>query len=113
MPTGYNSGMAERAERADDKKDFPSTKTSRAWWTLAAGLVLLLLVIIFIAQHSKEVPVHFLWTKGNLGLGVALLASAILGGLTVLLLGAGRILQVRHQAKRARQSPPPKGPPSG
>jgi len=102
--------MAERAERADDKKDFPSTKTSRAWWTLAAGLLLLLLVIIFMAQNGSHVQVKFLWIKGDLALGVALFAAAIMGGLTVLLLGAGRILQLRHQAKRARQSPPPEGP---
>jgi uncharacterized integral membrane protein len=97
--------MAERSERGDRDKDFPSTKTSRAWWTLAGGLLLLLLFIVFIAQNGTEVRVHFLWMKGNLALGVALLAAAILGGLTVILLGAARILQLRRQAKRSRRSP--------
>jgi uncharacterized integral membrane protein len=97
--------MAKRGERGERDTDFPSTKTSRAWWTLAGGLLLLLLFIIFIAQNGTEVRVHFLWIKGNLALGVALLAAAILGGLTVILLGAARILQLRRQAKRVRQSP--------
>jgi uncharacterized integral membrane protein len=79
---------------------FPATRTSRAWWTLAGGVIVLLLMIVFIAQNSDHVAVHFLWIKGHLALGVALLLAAILGAATVLLLGAARILQLRRQAKR-------------
>jgi uncharacterized integral membrane protein len=97
--------MAERDERAEHPQDFPPTKTSRAWWTLGGGLLLLLLAIIFIAQNGDEVEVRFLWMSGRLALGVALFAAAIMGGLTVLLLGATRVLHLRRLAKRARESP--------
>jgi uncharacterized integral membrane protein len=98
--------MAQRTEPTDGTEQkrapaaFPSTRTSRAWWTLAAGVVMLLLVIVFIAQNSDHVAVRFLWLKGHMALGVALLFAAILGAATVLLLGAARILQLRRQAKR-------------
>lgn len=93
---------------AGARKEFPATRTSRAWWTLAAGLFVLLLVVIFMAQNGDKVDVHFLWLKWrNVALGIALFAAAIMGGLAVLLLGAGRMLQMRRQAKRARQTPPP------
>ena len=104
---GYNSVMARRREHGGEQreKDFPSTKTSRAWWTLAGGSLLLLLVVIFIAQNGDTHTVRFLWIKGDVATGVALLGAAILGALTVLLLGAARILQLRRQAKRSRRSP--------
>jgi uncharacterized integral membrane protein len=95
--------MAEPA--ADhDQKHFQATRTSRAWWTLGGGLVVLLLAIVFMAQNSNEVPVHFLFFKGRIALGLALLLAAVLGGLTVLLLGAGRMLQMRRQAKRVSRA---------
>jgi uncharacterized integral membrane protein len=88
-----------------EQKHFASTRTSRAWWSLAAGLLLLLLVVIFMAQNGSDVPVRFLWIKGHTSLGVALFASALLGGLSVLLLGAARVLQLRRRAKRAQRRP--------
>jgi uncharacterized integral membrane protein len=96
QPTNPTDGTDRRGAGSG----FPSTRTSRAWWTLGAGVVVLLLMIVFIAQNSDHVAVHFLWVKGHLALGVALLLAAILGAATVLLLGAARILQLRRQAKR-------------
>jgi uncharacterized integral membrane protein len=98
--------MAEKDERGQREPEFPATRTSRALWALVAGLVLLALIIVFMAQNGAHVDVKFLWIKGNLALGVALFGAAILGAATVLLLGAARILQLRRQAKRARQSTP-------
>jgi len=90
--------MAERKP-----EHFQATKTSRAWWALVLGLVVLLLVIIFMAQNGDDVRVHFLWMKGDVALGFALLLSAVLGALAVVLLGAARMLQMRRQARRAHR----------
>jgi uncharacterized integral membrane protein len=90
--------MAEQHE-----KEFPATRTSRAWWALAVGLLILLLIIVFMAQNGRHVDVKFLWIKGNIALGIALFAAAIMGGLAVLLLGAARMLQIRRQARRAHR----------
>jgi uncharacterized integral membrane protein len=86
-----------------ETEHFQPTRTSRTWWALAGGVVVLLLIIVFIAQNSDEVPVHFLWLKGHMALGVALLLSAVLGALAVVLLGAARMLQMRVQARRAHR----------
>ena len=104
-PTGYNWVMAEQSPE-QQPRHFEATRTSRAWWTLGLGLVVLLLIVIFMAQNGSHVAVKFLWLKGNISLGIALFASAVMGGLTVLLLGAARMLQMRRQAKRAHRASP-------
>ena len=108
--------MAEQAEKAGQRKDerIGATRTSRAWWTLGAGLLVLILFIVFMLQNGDEVSVRFLWLHGRLSLGLALLIAAVLGALCVLLLGAARMLQMRVQARRARRDAPkaPK-PPQG
>lgn len=65
----------------------PNQRAARDWAPLVAGLVLLLLVVIFVVQNGDEVPVRFLFFEGDLALGAALLLAAILGGLGTLLLG--------------------------
>jgi uncharacterized integral membrane protein len=94
----------EQPQAQRPTRQFPPTRTSRAWWTLGAGLFMLLLVVIFTAQNDDKVEVKFLWiTAHNVTLAVALFLAAIMGAAVVLLLGAGRILQVRRQAKRDRK----------
>jgi len=56
-----------------------------------------------VAQNGSKVPIHFLWMKGHIALGLALLLSAVLGSLAVVLLGAARMLQMRVQARRAHK----------
>jgi len=91
----------EQAQAQRATRQFPATRTSRAWWTLSAGLFMLLLVVIFMAQNDDKVDVKFLWvTAHDVTLAVALFLAAIMGAAVVLLLGAARILQVRRQAKR-------------
>jgi len=71
---------------------------------MAGGLLVLLLVAIFMVQNSKQVPVHFLWMKGTVALGLALLLATVMGALVVVLLGSARIIQMRVQARRAHQA---------
>lgn len=86
-----------------ETEHFQPTKTSRVWWALAGGLLVLLLVIVFIAQNSNDVSIHFLWMHGKVSLGLTLLLAAVLGALTVVFLGAARMLQMRVQARRAHR----------
>lgn len=93
----------EPAQGQRPEKQFPATRTSRAWWTLGPGLVMLLLVVIFMAQNDNKVDVKFLWvTAHNVTLAVALFLAAIMGAAVVLFLGAARIMQMRRHAKRDR-----------
>ncbi len=71
------------------------TKTIAA---LVAALVLAALIVTFILQNSKRVPVHFLWMHRNMRLGLALLVSAVIGGALAVVLNAIR----RRQNRRNR-----------
>jgi uncharacterized integral membrane protein len=72
------------------------------WTAVAVGLVVLAAILIFIAQNSARVRVHFLTADGELPLGVALLFAALLGAILVLAIGSVRMLQLRRVARRRR-----------
>lgn len=78
------------------------------WVAVSAGLVLLVLLIIFILQNQDRVTVHYLGVAGELSLGMALFIAAVAGGILVAIAGAARILQLRSQ----RGHHPPGRPPA-
>jgi uncharacterized integral membrane protein len=79
------------------------TRLSGAWTAVVAGLVVLVVILIFILQNQQSVDVSFLIFKGHLPLAVALLFAMILGALIVFAFGAARLLQLRIVAARARR----------
>jgi lipopolysaccharide assembly protein A len=74
----------------------------------------LVLILIFILQNLQDAEGYFLTFHGRLPLAVALLFAMVLGAVVVLSFGAGRILQLRMVARRARDlsrgKPPPELP---
>jgi uncharacterized integral membrane protein len=80
------------------------TRLSGAWTALAIGVVALAVILVFILQNLQTVEVHFMVFQGSLPLAVALLFAMILGAVVVLAFGAGRILQLRLVARRARRA---------
>ncbi len=104
--------MAEgpSGQEAEAEKPYPGerqTRLSGAWTALVIGIVLLVVILVFILQNLQSVEVHFLVMEGQLPLAVALLFAMILGAVVVLAFGAGRILQLRLVARRARHKGPP------
>jgi putative membrane protein len=87
------------------------TRLSGAWTALVIGVVILIVILVFILQNLQSVEVHFLMFQGHLPLAIALLFAMVLGAVVVLAFGAGRILQLRLVARRARHQgahePPP------
>jgi uncharacterized integral membrane protein len=81
----------------------PRTRTSSAWAAAAAGALLVLLMLVFILQNGDRVRMQFLWMDFSLPLGVALLLAGVLGALTVVVVGMGRMLQLRLAARRHRK----------
>lgn len=73
-----------------------------AFTGLLAGAVVLVLLLIFILENTQRVEITWLGMRNHVALGIALLFAAVAGALIVGLLGAVRIAQVRHHAKRAR-----------
>jgi putative membrane protein len=79
------------------------TRLSGAWTALVVGIGALVLILIFILENLQSVEVYFLGFHGHLPLAVALLFAMVLGAVVVLAFGAGRILQLRLVARRARR----------
>ncbi|MHB8245477.1 MAG: lipopolysaccharide assembly protein LapA domain-containing protein [Acidimicrobiales bacterium] len=78
----------------------PVGRVAHAWLSVAAGIVALVVVLVFIIENPKSVPVSFFGATWRISLAVDLLLAAVLGGLVVFLLGTVRILQLRRVAKR-------------
>jgi uncharacterized integral membrane protein len=97
------AGLPPQTTTGDDLQA-PHTRTSAVWTSAAAGAFLLLLMLIFIFQNGADVPLTFLWIHATLPLGAALLLASVIGALTVVLIGAGRLLQLRLMARRHRQA---------
>ena len=87
------------------------TRLSGAWTALVIGIVILLVILVFILQNLQSVEVHFLFFQGQLPLAVGLLFAMVLGAVVVLAFGAGRILQLRLVARRARRQDKQASPP--
>lgn len=85
------------------------TRTGMVWVAVIAGLVLLVLLIIFILQNQDRVSVYYLGAAGELSLGMALFIAAVAGGILVAIAGAARILQLRRQRTHPSDPPPASG----
>jgi uncharacterized integral membrane protein len=77
----------------------PRTRVSAAFVGAVAGLLVLVLLLVFILENTESVTVNFLGASGRLGLGLALLVGAVAGALIVAILGVARIAQLRKLRK--------------
>ncbi|MDT7725819.1 MAG: hypothetical protein QOI21_2395 [Actinomycetota bacterium] len=93
----------EPAPPAPARKPRP-TRVSGTWVAVIIALLVLIFLLIFILQNLDTASVHFLGMSGSLPLAVAMLFSAIAGGLLVALVGGARILQLRKETRKARKA---------
>jgi len=96
-------GPEQGQEEAGPYPGERQTRLSGAWTALVIGILALALILVFILQNLQRVEVHFLVFQCSLPLAVALLFAMVLGAVVVLAFGAGRILQLRLVARRARR----------
>jgi uncharacterized integral membrane protein len=78
----------------------PWTRTSAAWLGIWAGVVALILLIIFVAQNTANVEINFLWMTGHFSLAVALLVAGVCGAIIAMAVAAARIVQLRRLVHR-------------
>jgi uncharacterized integral membrane protein len=71
---------------------------------LIAGLIGLILVMIFIIQNAHAVSIHYLGAHLHLSLAVALVLAAVAGALVMAAAGTARITQLRRIMRRTRRS---------
>lgn len=95
------SAPTERRSAGLDRKGrVKRTRASELWIGLVTAAVLAVLFLVFIAQNSDSVTIHFLGWDGELSLAVALLLSAVIGALVVAVPGIVRIVQLRTALRR-------------
>jgi uncharacterized integral membrane protein len=94
------AGEAVGRPGAQERRVVERTRASALWTAVAIGLLALAVILIFVAQNSSKVRIHFLMMDGSMPLGVALLVAALLGAPLMLAIGTVRILQLRRLARR-------------
>jgi uncharacterized integral membrane protein len=77
-----------------------TTRMGALWSGLIVAALLLIALLIFITQNSKQVTIHFLGFDGQISLAVALLLAAVGGLLLIAIPGTARIVQLRRALKR-------------
>lgn len=80
-----------------------ASRTSGFWLGVVALGVVLVLLIVFIAQNTRETTVSFLAWDGQVPVAVALLIAAAAGLFLASVAGALRIFQLRRRVKRERR----------
>ncbi len=104
-PTGQPGDVvpAPAEQPTVDQHVVRRTRIGGVWVAAASFAVVLLLLLIFILENGNKVEISYFGTHGHLPLGVALLLSAVLGVLLVVIPGTARIVQLRLVARRHRR----------
>lgn len=105
-PSSRNAPDGGPAPAAPDRRAVRAgrerTRTRVAFNSLLAGVVVLILLLVFILENTQRVKISYFGATGHISLGVALLVAAVGGALLVGLAGAARVLQLRQRLKRTR-----------
>src|SRR4051812_45900321 len=80
----------------------PRTRISAAWIGVWAGVVVVILLIIFIGQNTAKVRLNFLWMDGLIPVALALLIAGVAGAIVAMAVAAARIIQLRRLVRRRR-----------
>lgn len=99
-PAGPGDERDTRPAGFDERGRVQRTRASQLWIGLALGTLLLIALIVFIAQNTNNVAIHFLGFAGHFPLALALLIAAAAGVVIALILGGLRIVQLRRALKR-------------
>jgi len=81
-------------------KGQPFTRVRAAWAGVWAGLVAVILLIVFIGQNTAPIHIQFLWLDGQIPTALALLIAGVGGAVIALAAGAARIVQLRRLIRR-------------
>lgn len=91
------TGAPPAARPGSDKQVAP-TRTGMVWVSVCAAVLIAILLIIFLAQNTRTVAVHFLGLSGSTSLALMLLIAAVAGALIAVIVGSARIIQLRRRA---------------
>jgi uncharacterized integral membrane protein len=98
--TGTTIPPTHPAPGFDHKGRVRSTRSSGLWIGLIGTAVFVILLVIFIAQNSRNATLHFFGWSGQFSLALTILLSAVIGILVVAIPGSIRILQLRRALRK-------------
>ncbi len=84
----------------DDRGRVRATRVSGVWVGLIGTALFLILLVIFVAQNSRRVSLHFFGWHGQFSLALTILISAVIGILLVAIPGTVRIVQLRRSLRQ-------------
>ena len=101
-PTAWqNVGATRRDAGASPRSRAVNfTRAAALWSALIIGFLILILLLVFIMQNTNSITINFFGWNWNLPVGVAILLSAVGGGLLTVAVGTARIVQLRRAAKK-------------
>ncbi|WP_244872738.1 MULTISPECIES: lipopolysaccharide assembly LapA domain-containing protein [unclassified Mycolicibacterium] len=76
------------------------TRTAALWSALVLGFLILILLLVFILQNGDDVTLRLFGWQLTMQKGVAILLSAVAGGLLTFAVASIRILQLRLAARK-------------
>jgi len=76
------------------------TRTAALWTALVVGFLVLILLLVFILQNGDDVTLKLFAWQLTMQKGVAILLSAVLGGLLAFSVAGVRLLQLRLAARK-------------
>jgi uncharacterized integral membrane protein len=100
-PPEQGTAPATSAPPAATQQPVQRTRAASFWVSVVVTALLFIALIIFLAQNSDQISIHFLGWNGHLSEAVALLIAAVCGALLVAIPASIRIVQLRHGAKKA------------
>ena len=84
----------------DERGHVRATKVSGVWIGLIATALFVVLLVIFVAQNSRRVSVHYFGWNGQFSLALTILLAAVVGMLLVAVPGSVRIVQLRRALRK-------------
>jgi uncharacterized integral membrane protein len=94
--TGYPVAGQKPSPGLDRKGRVRRTRVSEVWVGFIAAALFMILLVVFIAQNSRAVTIHFFGWHGQFSLALTILLTAVIGILLVAIPGSIRILQLRR-----------------
>ncbi len=84
----------------DERGHVRATRVSGVWIGLIATALFVVLLVIFVAQNSRRVSVHYFGWNGQFSLALTILLAAVVGMLLVAVPGSVRIVQLRRALRK-------------
>ena len=100
-PGAGGSSAGEPAVGPPGQNPLRGPRTSGVWWAVTTLAVILVLLIIFIAQNTDRVAVHFLSWSWHAPVAVTILTGVVAGMVLAVVAGTLRIWQLHRRVRRS------------